>query len=59
MKLKPIFTNRLAGQLLLDGFVLQDLRDNKKSNGFKVFIFKDTPELNKRIEELNANIKSE
>jgi len=44
------FSLRLAGYLMLQGFVLKLMRDDQKSNR-KIFIFNDTPELQEKIQE--------
>jgi len=51
--MKPEFSSyslRLAGYLMLQGFVLKLMRDDQKSNR-KIFIFNDTPELQNAIQE--------
>ena len=40
-----IYNMRLAGFLMLNGFVLIDTKLNDNGSGKRVFIFKDTPEL--------------
>jgi len=44
------YSLRLAGYLMLQGFVLKHMRDDQKSNR-KIFIFNNTPELQKTIQE--------
>jgi len=51
--MKPEFSSyslRLAGYLMLQGFVLKLMRDDQKSKR-KIFIFNDTPELQSAIQE--------
>jgi len=51
--MKPEFNSyslRLAGFLMLQGFVLKLMRDDQKSKR-KIFIFNDTPELQSAIQE--------
>ena len=41
-----IFNQRMAGYLMLTGYVLLDMRpDIRSSSGKNVFIFKDTPQI--------------
>lgn len=46
-----IFSQRLAGYLMLNGFVLADMRSDRDGSGRNLFFFKDTDELRKRIEK--------
>lgn len=46
---QPIFNMRLAGHLMLHGFVLMDTRDNEKCPGKKVFYFKNTEQIQKEM----------
>jgi len=51
--MKPEFSSyslRLAGYLMLQGFVLKLMRDDQKSKR-KIFIFNNTPELQEKIQE--------
>jgi len=51
--MKPEFSSfslRLAGYLMLQGFVLKLMRDDQKSNR-KIFIFNNTPDLQSAIQE--------
>jgi len=47
-----IFNQKLAGKLMTRGFVLQGLEPNPNGK-FNVFLFKDSEELRKAIEEIN------
>ena len=46
-KLKTIFSMKLAGVLMQNGFVLVDMRPNTNGSGKNVFYFNDSPELEK------------
>ena len=46
-KLKTIFSMKLAGVLMQNGFVLVDMRPNTKKKKKNVFYFNDSPELEK------------
>ena len=46
-KLKTIFSIKLAGVLMQNGFVLVDMRPNTNGSGKNVFYFNDSPELEK------------
>lgn len=49
---KTIYSQKLAGTLMIKGFVLAGMEVNKKSNsGRNVFFFKNSPELEAAIEE--------
>lgn len=49
---KTIYSQRLAGTLMLKGFVLAGMERNKDSDsGRNVFFFKDSPELEAAIKE--------
>lgn len=43
--LKPVFSLRLAGFLMLNGFPPTGTDSDRKGSGRMVFYFKDTPEL--------------
>jgi len=46
-----IYNMRLAGYLMLNGFVLMDTKLNDNGSGKRVFIFKDTPELKAAMQD--------
>lgn len=49
---KTIYSQKLAGTLMVKGFVLAGMETNKKSDsGRNVFFFKNSPELEAAIEE--------
>ena len=50
-KLKTIFSMKLAGVLMQNGFVLVDMRPNTNGSGKKEFYFNDSPELEKMINQ--------
>lgn len=47
-----IYNQRLAGKLMVQGFVLQGMDRNYNNSGRNVFYFKDSKELIKAIREL-------
>ena len=55
-KYYPVFTQRLAGWLMLDGFVLLYSRKDHKSNR-NVFFFLDSDKLHERIEYFQMSYK--
>lgn len=46
---KAIFSQRLAGYLMMQGFVLLGMSEDKKKGHKNIFFFNDTPELHKAI----------
>lgn len=48
-KMMPIFSMRLAGYLMLSGFVIMDMRANELYPERKVFYFVDSAELQEKI----------
>ena len=50
-KLKTIFSMKLAGVLMQNGFVFVDMRPNPNGSGKNVFYFNDSPELEKMINQ--------
>lgn len=50
-KNKIIFNQRLAGYLMLHGFVLIDMRQDSNKSGRNVFFFKESKELLDAINE--------
>lgn len=56
-KFMAIFSLRMAGYLMLHGFVLMDMREHIDGSGKKVFYFLKTPELENMMEEYKKLIK--
>ena len=50
-KMITIFSQKLAGFLMMHSFVLVGMRPNKNNSGKNVFFFNDSPELQTAIEE--------
>ena len=50
-KMITIFSQKLAGYLMMNYFVLVSMRPNKNNTGKNVFFFNDTPDLQMAIEE--------
>lgn len=46
-----IFNQKLAGHLITKGFVLQEIRPDRKRTGRNVFLFRDTPQLRSAVAE--------
>lgn len=46
-----IYSMKLAGKLMTDGFVLCGMQKNKKNNNYNVFYFCDTPEIKAAIKK--------
>jgi hypothetical protein len=51
MKMKTIFNQRIAGYLMMKGFVLADMRPNENGSGKNVFYFKESDELLSSMDE--------
>lgn len=49
-----IYSQRLAGYLMLHGFVLEDIGINNQNSSKRVFFFKDSDELQKAIKAYNT-----
>ena len=49
-----IYSQRLAGYLMLQGFVLEDIGINNQNSSKRVFFFKDSDELQKAIKAYNT-----
>lgn len=47
VRIKAIFSMKLAGYLMQHGFVLIEMRENENKSGKNVFYFNDSPELEK------------
>lgn len=57
VKCKAIFSQRLAGYLLLRGFVLAESRKDYKNLSRNIFFFFESDELSKAIEDYKQNKK--
>ena len=53
-KVRAIFTQRLAGFLMYRGFVLVDIKPNRSRPEMHDFLFNDSIELQKTINEYKA-----
>ncbi|RII36786.1 hypothetical protein D2A34_05230 [Clostridium chromiireducens] len=51
-RVQRVFNNHIAGQLLMEGFVLIDTHPNKNNPKVKVFRFENGGDLQKRLKEL-------
>ena len=49
--MKAIYTQKLAGYLMMRGFVLIDIKPNRKNPNKNDFLFGDSPELQKAIDD--------
>lgn len=49
VKIKTIYNQKLAGYLMLQGFVLVDMQQNRRCNGKNVFYFNESPDLLKAM----------
>ncbi len=54
-KVKAIFTQKLAGYLMQRGFVLIDMKPNRKNPKRNDFLFGDSPELQQAIMDYANN----
>ena len=52
--MKTIFSQKLAGYLMLKGFVLVGMEQGKNLSGKNVFYFNDSDELKSAMEEYKA-----
>ena len=50
-KFMVVYSLRMAGYLMMHGFVLMDLREHIDGSGKKVFYFINSPELKKVMEQ--------
>ena len=51
-----VFSNRLAGYLMLSGYVLKRMgKSDKKDSNRNIFFFNESPELLQKIEEYKLN----
>lgn len=53
-KFMTVFSLRMAGFLMMHGFVLMDLREHIDGSGKKVFYFIKSPELERVMEEYKS-----
>jgi hypothetical protein len=53
MKLYPIYNLKIAGMLMHQGFVLVQMRKNKKFKQYYVYFFHETDELLEAIKKIN------
>lgn len=54
-KMKTIFSQRLAGYLMIKGFVLVGMEQGRNNTGKNVFYFNDSDELSKTMEEYKSS----
>ena len=52
----PVFSQRVASNLMLMGFKLYNVAKNKKFEGKNVFYFRDCQEVRQAIEKINGNL---
>jgi len=52
---RVIYSMRLAGLAMANGFILVSMDENFNGNGKNVFFFKDTPQLARFIDNYKAN----
>ncbi|ENK1242996.1 hypothetical protein AB2063_001124 [Clostridium botulinum] len=52
MKVKKIFTKKVAYELIQKGHNLIDMEKNLKHEGFKVYVFEETEELLRDLTEI-------
>ena len=52
----PVFSQRIAGSLMIRGFRLHGIARKRKYNEKNVFYFKDCPEVRQAIEEIRENL---
>ena len=57
-KCRPIYSMKLAGLAMLNGFTLISIDENFDGSGKNVFFFKDTPRLARFIDTHRAAFKS-
>lgn len=55
-KFMTVFSLRMAGYLMMHGFVLMDMRDHIDGSGKKVFYFVKSPALEKIMYEYKTKI---
>lgn len=54
VKTVTIFNQKLAGYLMLKGFVLAGMRPDRDGSGRNLFFFKDSEELRKRMNSFKS-----
>ena len=52
--MKTIFSMKLAGVLMQNGFVLVDMKPNTNGSGKNVFYFNDSPDLEKIVTQYKS-----
>jgi len=52
----PVYSNRLAGELMAKGFVLQDMKPNLRQPNRNVFYFVDSISLQNEIAKYTAKV---
>ena len=50
-----VFSQKMAGWLMYQGFVLIQMRPDKKNNNKNIFIFKESEEIRNKIKEYLYN----
>ena len=53
VKTLAVFSQRLAGYLMLRGFVLADMRPDREGTGKNIFFFKDTEKIRQVMTEFH------
>ena len=51
----PVYNQRLAGFLMMRGYVLKDITPNEKYEGKNVFFFCDSPSIKKTMQSYFGN----
>ena len=59
MKVKKIFTKNVAFELISKGCNLLDMEPNYKIPKFKVYVFEDTPEFRKYLNQITLHKSKE
>lgn len=54
-----VFSQRLAGHLMLSGFRLAEMRRDEKGSMMNIFFFVNTPELHAEIENYKGGTQSQ
>lgn len=57
-KCRPIYSMKLAGLAMMNGFILVSMDENFDGSGKNVFFFKDTPRLARFIDSHRTEFKS-
>lgn len=58
-KLFKIYTQRMASQLMSDGFVIQKVMPDERHVGYNIFLFNDSEQLKIRVKELQEEFKND